>query len=76
MSAPTAPRRPPLDSCTFPEGFTRLTASMRLDGGDVLPGLSVRVGGLFELPTRPAAGKGGKKEGSPPGKANGRRGRK
>jgi Uma2 family endonuclease len=64
-----------VDVYTSPERFTRLTASMQLDGGDVLPGFSVRVGELFELPKRPGAGKGGKKEG-PPGKTNGRRGRK
>ncbi len=32
----------------------RLTASMRLDGGDVLPGFSVQVGELFQMPKRPA----------------------
>ena len=36
-----------------PNDFTRLTASMRLDGGDVLPGFSVQVGELFEMPKRP-----------------------
>jgi Uma2 family endonuclease len=70
------PRLRVVDVYTSPERFTRLTASMPLDGGDVLPGFSVRVGDLFELPKRPAAGKGGKKDGPPPGKANGRRGRR
>jgi Uma2 family endonuclease len=56
------PRQRVVDVYTSPERFTRLTASMQLDGADVLPGFSVRVGDLFEVPKRP-------------GKGNGRRGR-
>ena len=53
--------------------FTRLTASMQLDGGNVLPGFSVQVGELFEMPKR-SAGKGDQKKNGPqPGKKNGRR---
>jgi Uma2 family endonuclease len=70
------PKTRVVDVYTSPDRFDRLTASMRLDGGDVLPGFSVRVSELFELPKRPGARKGGKKAGPPPGKANGRRGRK
>jgi Uma2 family endonuclease len=70
------PRSRVVDVYTSPDRFTRLTASMQLDGGDVLPGFSVRVGDLFELPKRPGAGDGGKKGNPRPGKANGRRGRR
>ncbi len=56
------PRTRVVDVYTAPDRFTRLTASMRLDGGDVLPGFSVQVAELFTMPKRP-------------GKANGRRGR-
>jgi Uma2 family endonuclease len=69
------PRTRVVDVYTAPDRFTRLSASMRLDGGDVLPGFSVQVGDLFAIPKRPATGKGGKKDGPRPGKANGRRGR-
>ncbi len=69
------PRTRVVNVYTAPGRFTRLTASMRLDGGDVLPGFSVQVGELFVIPKRPATGKGGKKDGPRPGKANGRRGR-
>ncbi len=70
------PRPRVVDVYTSPDRFTRLTNSMWLDGGDVLPGFSVRVGEFFEVPKRPATGRGGKTEGPPPGKPNGRRGRK
>lgn len=70
------PRLRVVDVYTRPDRFVRLTASMQLDGGDVLPGFSVRVGDLFELPKRPGDGKGKKKgDGPRPGKGNGRRGR-
>jgi Uma2 family endonuclease len=46
------PRSRVVDVYTAPDRFTRLTASMRLDGGDVLPGFSVQVGELFRLPKR------------------------
>jgi Uma2 family endonuclease len=69
------PRLRVVDVYTSPERFTRLTASMQLDGGDVLPGFSVRVGELFELPKLPEADKDRKKDGPRPGKGNGRRGR-
>ena len=52
------PRTRVVDVYTAPDRFTRLTASMRLDGGDVLPGFSVQVGELFAMPKRPGAGKG------------------
>ena len=50
---------------------------MRLDGGDVLPGFSVQVGELFQMPKRPGSDKGQpKKNGDQPGKKKGpRRGR-
>ena len=50
--------------------------SMRLDGGEVLPGFSVQVGELFELPKRPTANGQRKKNEPRPGKKKGpRRGR-
>ena len=68
------PKSRVVDVYTAPDQFTRLTASMRLDGGAVLPGFSVVVGELFELPQRPAAQGGEKKNGPQPGKkTNGRR---
>ena len=48
------PRTRVVDVYTAPDYFTRLTASMRLDGGDVLPGFSVQVGELFPTPKRPS----------------------
>jgi Uma2 family endonuclease len=70
------PRTRVVDVYTSPDRFTRLTASMRLDGGDVLPGFSVEVAELFEMPKWPGLRQAGKKNGPQPGKANGRRGRK
>jgi Uma2 family endonuclease len=68
------PKSRVVDVYTAPDQFTRLTASMRLDGGDVLPGFSVLVGELFEVPQRRAAGGGEKKNGPQPrSKKNGRR---
>ncbi len=61
-----------VDVFTAPDQFVRLTASMRLDGGDVLPGFSVLVGDLFERPKGPAAKGGQKRNGPQPGKKNGR----
>jgi Uma2 family endonuclease len=58
------PRSRVVDVYTRPDHFTRLTASMRLDGGDVLPGFSVQVSELFEMPERPAA-KGDQKKNGP-----------
>ena len=69
------PRLRVVDVYTASDRFTRLSASMRLDGGDVLPGFSVQVGELLAMPKRPGPGDRGKKGGPPPGKANGRRGR-
>jgi Uma2 family endonuclease len=46
------PRSRVVDVYTAPDHFTRLTASMRLDGGDVLPGFSVQLGELFQMPKR------------------------
>jgi Uma2 family endonuclease len=64
------PRTRVVDVYTAPDRFTRLTASMRLDGGDVLPGFSIQVGEIFGLPQQPAAG-GQQKNGPQPGKKNG-----
>jgi len=58
------PQRRVVDVYTAPENVTRLTASMRLDGGDVLPGFSIQVGELFEMPKRPG-GKGERKQDGP-----------
>jgi len=70
------PRSRVVDVYTAPDHFTRLTASMRLDGGDILPGFSVQVGELFEMAKRPAAKGEQTKNGPQPGKKNGpRRGR-
>ena len=70
------PKSRVVDVYTAPDRFTRLTASMRLDGGDVLPGFSVPVSELFELPKRPAAKGEQKKNGPQPGKKNGPRRRR
>jgi Uma2 family endonuclease len=67
------PKTRVVDVYTAADHFTRLTASMRLDGGDVLPGFSVLVGELFEMPKRPAAKTEQKKNGPQSGKKNGRR---
>jgi Uma2 family endonuclease len=67
------PSKRVVDVYTSPDHFTRLTASMQLDGGDVLPGFTVQVGELFEMPKRPAAKGEQKKNGPQPGKKNGRR---
>jgi Uma2 family endonuclease len=48
------PKSRVVDVYTAPDHFTRLTASMRLDGGDILPGFSVPVGELFAMPKRPS----------------------
>jgi Uma2 family endonuclease len=67
------PKSRVVDVYTAPDRFTRLTASMRLDGGDVLPGFSVPVAELFQLPKRPG-GKGEQKKNGPrPEKKNGPR---
>jgi Uma2 family endonuclease len=63
-----------VDVYTAPDRYTRLTAAMRLDGGDVLPVFSVLVGDLFERTDPSAANGGQKKNGPQPGdKKNGRR---
>jgi Uma2 family endonuclease len=67
------PKSRVVDVYTAPEQFTRLTSSMRLDGGDVLPGFSVKVGELFDMPEQPAPESEQKKNGRQPGKRNGRR---
>ena len=65
-----------VDVYTAPDRFTRLTASMPLDGGDVLPGFSVQVSELFRIPKRPGDTGKATKKGPQPGKENGpRRGR-
>jgi Uma2 family endonuclease len=70
------PRSRVVDVYTSPDRFTRLTASMQLDGGDVLPGFSFQVGELFEMPKRPTAKGEQKKNGPQTGKKKGpRRGR-
>jgi Uma2 family endonuclease len=70
------PRSRVVDVYTSPDRFTRLTASMQLGGGDVLPGFSFQVAELFEMPKRPTAKGAQKKNGAQTGKKNGpRRGR-
>ena len=69
------PKLKVVDVYTSPDRFNRLTASMTLDGGDILPGFSVRVGDLFEMTALPEAEDRGKKNDPRPGKGNGRRGR-
>jgi Uma2 family endonuclease len=65
------PKSRVVDVYTAPDRFTRLRASARLDGGDVLPGFSVQVGKLFQKPKTPSNNKGKEKD-----KRNGpRRGR-
>jgi hypothetical protein len=68
------PKSRVVDVYTAPDRFMRPTASMRLDGEDVLPGFSALVGDLFEMPKRPAAEGEPKKNGRQRGKKNGRRG--
>ena len=58
------PKSRVVDVYTAPDHFTRLTASMRLDGGDVLPGFSVQVGELFQMPKR-SSDKGKEKRNGP-----------
>jgi Uma2 family endonuclease len=67
------PRGRVVDVYTAPDRFTRLTPSMQLDGGDVLPGFSVQVGKLFGMPKPPADNGEQKKNGPQPTKKNGRR---
>ncbi len=50
------PRRRVVDVYTAPDHFTRLTVSMTLDEGDVLPGLAIPLGALFQMPTPPGKG--------------------
>jgi Uma2 family endonuclease len=50
------PGRRCVDVYTDPDRFTRLTVSMMLDGGDVLPGFAVSVSTLFQMPKRPRKG--------------------
>ncbi len=70
------PRSRVVDVYTGPEGFARLTTSMRLDGGEVLPDFSVQVSELFYMPKRPVAKSEQKKNGPQSSKKNGpRRGR-
>jgi Uma2 family endonuclease len=70
------PKSQVVDVYTAPDHFMRLTASMRLDGGDVLPGFSVQVGELFRPPTVTGDEAGQKKNGPRPGKKDGRRRRR
>jgi Uma2 family endonuclease len=70
------PKTRVVDVYTSPDQFTRLTASMSLDGGNVLPGFSVSVAELFKVPESIPNTKDQKKNGPQPGKKNGpRRGR-
>jgi Uma2 family endonuclease len=62
------PKSRVVDGYASPDHFTRLTSSMRLDGGDVLPGFSVQVAELFEMTERPGNKKDQKKNGLQPGK--------
>ena len=67
------PKSRVVDVYTARDHFTRLTSLMQLGGGDVLPGFSVQVGELFEMPKRPGDKKDQKKNGPQPEKKNGRR---
>jgi Uma2 family endonuclease len=67
------PKSRVVDVYTARDHFTRLTSLMQLGGGDVLPGFSVQVGELFEMPKRPGNKKDQKKNGPQPEKKNGRR---
>jgi Uma2 family endonuclease len=70
------PKTRVVDVYTATDSFTGLTASMRLDGGDVLLGFSIQVAELFERPTGHGKQKEQKKNGPQSGKKNGpRRGR-
>jgi Uma2 family endonuclease len=70
------PKSRVVDVYTAPDRFTRLSVSMQLKGGDVLPGFSVPVSELFEMPKRSAAQGEQKKNGPTPRKKNGpKRGR-
>jgi Uma2 family endonuclease len=71
------PRRRVVDVYTAPDQFNRLTVSMRLDCGDVLPGFSVQVSELFQMPKGPGGGEGQpKRNGAQPRKQKGpKRGR-
>ena len=67
------PRSRVVNVYTAPDHFTRLTASMRLDGGDVLPGFSVQVGELFQIPKRPTAARANRRRTArSPGRRKGR----
>jgi Uma2 family endonuclease len=67
------PKSRTVDVYTAPDRVTRLTASMQLDGGDVLPGFAVQVGELFQLPKRPGNKAEPKKNGPRPARKNGSR---
>jgi Uma2 family endonuclease len=67
------PKSRVVDVYTSPDRFTRLTASARLDGGDVLPRFSIQVGELFGMAEQPAPKGEPKKNGPQRGKRNGRR---
>ncbi len=63
------PKSRVVDVYTAPDHFTRLTASMQLDGGDVLPGFSVQVGELFRVAEAARQSKGNRrKTGRGPGR--------
>jgi Uma2 family endonuclease len=51
------PKARVVDVYTSPQRFTRRTASMALDGGEVLPGFSIAIGDLFRKPSSPRHGK-------------------
>ena len=59
------PKSRVVDVYTAADHFTRLTASMWLDGGDVLPGFSVQVGKFFQKPKAPGGGNGKRKKNGP-----------
>jgi Uma2 family endonuclease len=70
------PKTRVVDVYTSPDQFTRLTASMTLDGGIVLPGFSVSVAELFKVPESIPNKIDQKKNGPQPRKKNSpRRGR-
>jgi Uma2 family endonuclease len=59
------PKSRVVDVYTAADRFTRLTASMCLDGGDVLPDFSVQVSKLFEKPRAPEGGDSKEKKNGP-----------
>ena len=70
------PKSRVVDVYTAADRFTLLTVSSHLDAGEVLPGFSVPVRELFQVPRAPDNQGEQKKNGSAPEKKNGWRGRR